>query len=793
MAAVICVAMVYPFLSAMTTHVVGDDSLEVNFPFLTFEKEVLKEGHFPFWNPYVQAGTPDFAAPFYDFFYPLHWLIFLFPVGMGINVSFLIHGAFGWLGAYLFFRTFAASPAATVAAWLYMLSAPVLHFPQSGYLGTFYSVIALPWCLWLIEQSLAASRPWTSRAWSMTAGVLLAMCLGEVASYALLFEFLPVLIFTACRPASCPRRLSALTLLGISAVIVSLVRMWPWYLLALETHRSGAAADLSFSAAGSVHPLFLLNFLAPNFLPPTTATGLTIRGYNAVPWPIAFGLVPLVAMGRAIWSKPHGRFFTILYLAAVSLVFGIYSPVFLLCFYFLPGFSVTTHPNIYTWLAAFAACGIIAMVLNGEAPGAFRIRRVAVAAAIAAAIALACLVLMPVESKLLEYFLEHRAAFSPGNVVRQAVDTVKSLSISQAVSVLTAYGGNLRVGRGLWALGWIAAFIAISRRRASSLRIAALTVLLGADLLFHPLPKWQMRRPADYFPETQIHRHLAEMSAAPGAEPFRIYPAGGPYNTPFFKFNQGCIHRIESIKGETAFLLKNAGGYFNRIQGWPLSVKKRYAQVYGTMVRTDSRLLDLLNVKYVLSDTPIADRDLRQVESADGLYLYENSRVLPRAFFSRSVRSESSLEDVFSRIESDSYDPHEVLYCIAPADPQPGQSADKTSVRDTDLIGSIVVRRQGPNALKLTVDSPKGGWVCVGEPYVPGWTAVLEDGTRLTPTVVNGLFPAYWMPAGSHAAVVYYVPRGFEQGLWLSIAGLCAWAGAWILASRESMKDGVGC
>lgn len=789
--AVIAVVLLFPFLSGFTSKVVGDDTLEVNYPHLVFEKAAIAAGHFPFWNPYAQAGTPDFACPFYDFFYPLHWLIFLFPIEMGINVLFVVHGVIGWIGAFLFFTTFASRRAAQVAAWLFILSTPMLQFPQGGYLGTYYSVVAMPWCLYLVHRAVMDERPWWRMAWATTAGILFALGMSVIASYAIIFNFLPASLYLLFASGSIGRRASVLIAFGLAGSLVCAVRLWPWFLLTLETHRTISAADLAFSSAGSVHPLYLLNYLFPNALPPLHTTGLAVRGYGAMPWPIAFGLAPILLIGRSLWRLAYGKFFIALYLAALVMVFGVYSPVFLFCFYFLPGFSVTTHPNIYTWIAAFAACGMIAHVLSAAAPEQIRLRRIVAMLGVCAAVAAVCLYLLPIEAKLLDHFLEHREGFSPASVAQKASSLWREHALKDAIAPASALAGKIRWGRVAWSAAWIAMVWAAFRFMPVERRIPAFAALLALDLLTHPVPAWQMTRPSDYYVSTPIHEKLLSLANASGSEPFRVYPVGGPYNTPFFKFNQGCVHRVESIKGETGFLLRDAGRYFNRIQGWPLSVKKRYAQFYGTMFRTDSRLLDLLNVKYMISDTPLADHDLALTDSVSGLFLYENRRALPHAFVSRRIERVDSIEEIFSRIERDTYDPREVLYTT---DPLPAAAEGRaTSLGDTDLIKNIGVSRWGPNKLNVGGPGLAGGWLCVAEPLVPGWTATAQGIFSLAPIKVNGLFQAYWIPPKIQAVSVSYAPRGLGMGLIATVAGTLLWVGCWIMAFRKRNKEPNAC
>jgi len=770
-------ALFYPWLSTFFVRTIAEDCMEFSVPFLIFEKQALAEGHVPFWNPYAQAGTPHFASPSFYLFYPLHWLIYFFPPVVGINVLHLLHGVIGWAGMYLFCRQFSSKTAASAAAWVFLLATPVHFFMKGGYHGTYYTVCLMPMCLWLLHRSLSEDRIWPAVAWACGAGIGVGMCFSLLATYSLIFVMIPCLLYGLFFPSPIGRRIRCLGILFVETGLIAAARIWPWYLLAAQSNRSAGAADLAFSAAGSVHPMFLFNYLFPETLTGLGDSEWIFRGYRAFPWPIALGVLPLLFVNRSFWRIPQGRFFIVLYVFVMVMSLGVYSPLFLFFFYVVPGFSVASHPNLYTWVAAFAGAGIIALAVDGAEACRRMVRRLGCWAAGLFLLTLACLWLVPVESRLIEHFLEHREGFSVTNVLKQSTIAFRESSSHQGFALVRSVLGEVNAIRWIWALVWMAAAVVVLRVRAIPQRSFLLMILLGLDLATHPTFPWSLERPENHYPTTRLHDRLQETAATNRNDPFRVYPVGGPYNTPFFKFNQGCILRLESIKGESGFLLRNSSRYFNLIQGWPLGTRKLYAQFYGTMKRTDSRLLDLLSVRYFLSDTPLADRRLVEVANEAGLFLYENPQALPRAFFSKSVRAVDSIETLFERIQSEAYDPREVLYTLEPI---PAETPP-----DTNAIGRAQIRREGPNAWRIVTESPTGGWLCIGEVMTPGWKARLDDHQLLDIVMVNGLFQSVRVPGGRHEIFLRYRPPGLEWGALAGGMGVVMCLGAVGMSIRK--------
>lgn len=68
-------------------------------------REVLQQGHFPFWNRYYSAGQPMAANPEYEIFYPPQWLILLPDYDVGYRLHILVHIWIAVIGMYAFLRS----------------------------------------------------------------------------------------------------------------------------------------------------------------------------------------------------------------------------------------------------------------------------------------------------------------------------------------------------------------------------------------------------------------------------------------------------------------------------------------------------------------------------------------------------------------------------------------------------------------------------------------------------------------------------------------------------------------
>ncbi len=100
-----------------------------------FWVESLKNGDFPFWNPYQFSGQPFFANPQNAILYPLNGLFFLLPFDMAFNTVILLHFFLGGLFTYLFLKDLKVnSTGALISGLIFMLS---------GYLLSVHSLLTI--------------------------------------------------------------------------------------------------------------------------------------------------------------------------------------------------------------------------------------------------------------------------------------------------------------------------------------------------------------------------------------------------------------------------------------------------------------------------------------------------------------------------------------------------------------------------------------------------------------------------------------------------------------------------
>ncbi|MCZ2392594.1 MAG: hypothetical protein LC105_01875 [Chitinophagales bacterium] len=131
---------------------VKNDILTDYFPTRFFISESLNSGYFPFWNPYVNFGVPQYTDMNSGFWNPLTWLIAYLP-GYSIytiQLEVLLYILIGGIGMYFLGRQYRwRGDISVLAAITYMgmgfFTGHIQHLNWVAPAGF------LPWCIWSIH------------------------------------------------------------------------------------------------------------------------------------------------------------------------------------------------------------------------------------------------------------------------------------------------------------------------------------------------------------------------------------------------------------------------------------------------------------------------------------------------------------------------------------------------------------------------------------------------------------------------------------------------------------------
>ncbi len=245
---------------------------------------------------------------------------------------------------------------------------------------------------------------------------------------------------------------------------------------------------------------------------------------------------------------------------------------------------------------------------------------------------------------------------------------------------------------------------------------------------------------------------------------FRVFPIGQR----LFMENTFAYHGLQSI-----------GGYS------PAKLK-----IYQTMIDSclyegpdpsfplNMSIVDMLNVRYLVvqGQLPTDRFELVHTDEADRTLTYRNPHLLPRAFIVGAVITAANQSEVFSTLNSSSFDPATTAVLEEPL---------SRSILPPDSASASIREYQ---SRKIVVDaySSTTALLVLGEIYYPaGWKAVVDrQETQIFKT--NYILRSVLLPPGAHEVVFTLDPPLYRVGWVLSnsawgVTLLCILVGAWRL------------
>jgi len=319
--------------------------------------------------------------------------------------------------------------------------------------------------------------------------------------------------------------------------------------------------------------------------------------------------------------------------------------------------------------------------------------------------------------------------------------------------------------------------ISPSPNRLIALFLIAITVLdlFLAHGQFNPasdpaLSPWteQGTPPVVKFINEREHMNAPDASHRAPVWRFTTFNAPGEKT---FNANVGMYYGWHDVRGYDSIIPRQYAAFMNRIQPQANEllynrIAPIYAQSGGDVYAAlDNPLLDLLNVKYIITEHAIPNPGWQEIYQDDAVRVYENQEVLPRAFIAAEARvapiAAQPLTDVDLRqvlfIEETPAEPNALI----PASPQLRQAN---------------ISRYTANEVFVDVNLSDRGWLFLGDAYFPGWKAYLrpfggDESQEIELTIhrANSAFRAVYLPTDGQWTVRFvYSPMSFKLGLYIS-------------------------
>jgi hypothetical protein len=693
------------------SHQLLGDPVFAYHPLLLFDREELRSGELPLWNPYVATGRPLGAGQGAPFF-PLNWLSFLLPFWQSLAWVAAAKLAVAALGMFAFCRGLGLrAAAATLGGIAFAFGTYLLVLLDAG------QMIALgvsPWALWLVDRLLAHGRLLDALGLGLAAGLIMLNGHPESAALTLLFvaAYAAYRSLQRHRGEGLPARIGPLLgLSGVVAIAVGAVAI----VSTLEVLTQGE----STSRGGGDRSLSLL-------------TGLFFPNWLGRPDEVAFGSASDFA-DRAM------------YVGAIPLALAI------------AGFSLRrSGAQVF-----FGASAVLALLLATDSPLRDLVELLPGATVVElghlqgiAVLAIATLSAFGLDRLLASSGAERRRLLAR----LAAVAAVPLLALVAVANPLGAVGDALRPGA---LLGNEAASLDAARL-AAILRWAVLVgTLCALAIAARSSPRWPLVIAVVAVGASAIDLALidrgyrpaidVEVADPPAPASIRLMQANAPHDRiaadgPSLFPNLAVRYGLRDVRGEDLPALQRYVDLFTALGG-------TYTDDFGSTTldpppRRRSRLLEVFAVRYLLAgpDQGAPPQGYSAAAAMPGQLPFESKQRRRRAELVHDWSPAASADDALAAVAAT--EPRRSRPVIEGADP-PGDPVRAPA--------SARIVADEPRRVEIRTESRAAGYLVLRDAHYPGWSAEV-DGERAEILPADVAFRAVRVPAGRHLVRFAYRP-----------------------------------
>lgn len=701
------------------------------YPWRKLTVENLKNRQFPLWNPYSFSGQPLLAniqsAPFQ--IGNILFLIFDFKIAWALQI--ILPPATAAFFMYLFLRSLNLS--------VYASSFGGLILPFSGFFiswltwGTITATVMwLPAILFAINKLTSQKSPREFLLIIFATVQVIFSGHWQAAFYVFLaiFIYLVTMFFRT--------RNFRLIFLPLVALVLGILTTSVQILPSLEfVNLSNRDQDQGYYQNRQdwfIPPQNLVQLVAPDFFG-NPATYNYWGVWNYIEYVSYIGIIPLTFVTVSLLKfAPYTAFFVIL--AATALLLGLENPISKIPYLLKFPLISSMQPSRIVFLLVFATSALAAIGLDRFLKEKARVRFL-----------LAPLLMLFVILTLIAITF-YRNIFP----ILENLDPVYIARRNLILPFLTA-------------LAALAIFSVKLAKPTVMLPLFLAVVLVTAFELFRFGFKFiPHAKISSIFPQTETTRFLEKQE-----KPYRIMTTDRRIMHP----NTSTVYKLESADGYDPLYLEN---YSKLVSSWQAGRPQIGPNSFNRIVtpqKFDSKITDILNVKYVLTFDEITDSRFTKVFTEGQTKVYENTSVLPRFYFVETIVKVESIEQ-------------ELDYLLSPDTDIKNTAVSRQFEfsSPTPADGKIEITNYSDQSIILRTSNATVTPLVISNINYPGWQAYI-DGQKRQIREANYLLQSVLIPQGEHELQLKFEPGSFYNGLYVSAFGLILSLGSAILIWRK--------
>jgi hypothetical protein len=768
-----CITIIYFYPVILSNQTFASRDIYNFFtPRRFFAAENIRSGNIPLWNPYLASGVPFLANLQSSIFYPLSVIYYILPFQLGFKYFIILHYYLAGLFMFLLMRE-----------WRYdtyssLISSIVFMF--GGYMISILDNVAfltaavwLPLILLFFDRSLKEKK----LRYLIVTGIIIGLQIlgGDVSSYVfstfIIMSIYLLYYLITDRTLSTKERGKVISFLplawmiGISLAAIQLIPFMEF--LSYSTRVEGFSYEKI--TKWSFHPWELIQLLIPYFFGSTVPM---CRWFGQF-WLDTFyiGIIPLllVIFSLCCSRNKFKYFLLIIIFLSLFLAFGKYNPLFR-WFKYIPGINMLHYPVKFLFLAGFSLAlmsgmgcsSLFAKLENNKGIKGFTIF-------------LFIMNLVFITTFLIGFFMEEKLFSLFSNIYPHTL-FYKIVGVeSSFLAIFKGYSWFVIL------LTTVSVLLILTIRSKIAVRTskAIIITIVLIDLIF-------LGKPKDNIIESSLYNTPNETVALLKSDSshFRIFSLsyitfGGFMNIPktpfaevfrtlqsFMMPNLSVFFHIDTINEYAAILIKRYYLLFS-----PVREFFRLDQMESWQMNYCKEILSLLNVKYVISSFSLRDKDFKLI-SGGKVKIYENLKVLPRAYLVPKAIMLKDDEEVLNALQEVNFNPRKsILITEGEYEKARSNFPIEENLSVNAFRGKVKILKYSNNFVEIESEGNDSSFLVLADNYYPGWKVYVNSREQNT-LRVNYNLRGVILPRGQNRVLFSFDPLSFKIGASISLLTL---------------------
>ena len=752
---IISLAFYWKIFLKPTDIVAGGDNIYSSSAFYYLNHESFKDNReLILWNPYAYSGYPFITSiiggrffptnlfllfSYKDFYLNYYYPIFIFIAGF-FTFLFLRKLKLGYFGSF-------------IGGFIFMLNGNLVQRSLAGDPAHVIAHSLIPVIFYLTE--IFFERKNIISASLVTLALAAQFLSGQVQFF--FYTCLFLLGYYAFRTISDIRNLKKYlgygSLILIFVLLISAIQLLPLLQFGKYITNRGLDSDFNYITQGSLPPYHLINLIMPYFFGVRLLE--TYWGFPHAEFYFYLGIGALILSLIAIISTKNGkvRFFWITGVITLILAMGRYTPLFKVINLIFPVLGFFQVPSRFLIIFTFCIAVLAGFGADFISKGKISVSKYKFVNILLLIVSILSLVVLvgtifgeslikskgeeilkdyyygkykdtaTVRANSFDYFLGKL-----NSAYNSIVFSLASFFILTSAFLILIYlfvKGKIR--KEIFYI-FLIMFIAIELFSFNS-------VVADREVMENKFFPDEHKR-ENLFDETEVIRFLKNDD-----DLFRVHQ-GDEWIVPYYL---AVRHNIYITTGYDTLNLN----YYNDF----------YKNANNYSENSSSKLLGVLNVKYILSSTEINNSGFIFEKKINGTYIYKNRKFLPRFYFVYNYKLVNS--NVIEYMKTTEFNPKNEVILIDKVNFSNGQNSSY----------KIEVLENSPNRIKLNVNTENPGFLVYSDSWYPGWNAY-DNGKKTEVYRANYIQKAIFLENGEHEVEFVFKPRLFDIGKYLSLIGL---------------------